>query len=394
MFRLFQVEALGEKQAMQRFHVLHVGLSGCLLLAGCAQQATPSKPAATAQAKGQAAPQLMAADDLQREIDEVIDFTAERNLDATNNAAWQVVHGILAYGDDLKMTDRNGKVVPALQYLSDGGELRGWKLQPGDHGLEAIVEAGSSTGQGHEDQWLGYLSLLGLPLDHPLKVGSQTFQVRDLLTQAQWDVYDGMEATWTLMAVSSYLPPDATWKAKDGTDWSVERIVDMETKQDLAESACGGSHRMVGIATAVNRHNEQQGELKGAWVAADAKIKDCLRRAREFQQPNGALSAAYFERPSTSGDLAQQIQTTGHVLEFVVVSCSDEELDDPWIQRAVQYLCKSFRLTKDADVECGWLYHATRGLKIYRDRRFGPRETPVATPVVAQEGVEGEAQRR
>lgn len=391
MFRMFQHGFLGEKRAMQRpFDRFGVVLGGCLILgaglSGCGAPSGEAPATATAAAGAKAqAPALMAPEDLQREIDEVVDFTAQRHLDATSNAAWQVVHGILAYGDDLKMTDRNGKVVPALQYLCEGGELRGWKLEPGDHGVETIVEAGSSTGQGHEDQWLGYLALLGLPLDHPIKVGSQTYQLKDLLTQAQWDVHDGMEATWTLMATGTYLPSDARWMAKDGTEWSVERIVDMETRQDLNESACGGTHRMVGIATALGRHKERGGELSGAWAAADAKVKDCQRRAREFQQPSGAFSAAYFDRASTSGDLAQQIQTTGHALEFVVVSCSDEELDDAWIQRAVQYLCKSFRMTKDADVECGWLYHATRGLKIYRDRRFGPREQTAAASVIAQE---------
>ena len=98
-------------------------------------------------------------------------------------------------------------------------------MRKGDHGLEAVLEAGSKTGQGHEDQWLGYLSQCGITPDEPIVVGGQTYKVRDLITQAQWDIYDGMEATWTLMAFSTYLPLDAEWTAKDGTKWNIERMV-------------------------------------------------------------------------------------------------------------------------------------------------------------------------
>ena len=66
-------------------------------------------------------------------------------MTAKDHAAWQIVHGILAYGRNLPL-DVNGKTVSALDYLLDGGQLRGWNFKPGDHGLEAIVEAGSKTG--------------------------------------------------------------------------------------------------------------------------------------------------------------------------------------------------------------------------------------------------------
>ena len=67
--------------------------------------------------------------------------------------------------------------------------------------------------QGHPDQWLGYLSQCGLapcgrggvPLDARLVVNGRDFTVADLLSQAQADIAPGQEATWTLMAFSSYL---------------------------------------------------------------------------------------------------------------------------------------------------------------------------------------------
>ena len=119
----------------------------------------------------------------------------------------------------------DGEESSALDYLLDGGRLTGWILRPGTPGTPgplAVVEPGSTMGQGHPDQWLGYLSQCGrhgIPRDTKLVIGNKAFTVNDLLTQAQADIRPGQEATWTLMALATWLPPDATWKAGDGAAW-------------------------------------------------------------------------------------------------------------------------------------------------------------------------------
>ena len=168
-------------------------------------------------------------DNLPGRIDAAINYTREmRLMNTRDQAAWQIVHGLEAFGRDLKI-ETDGKEVSALDYIFQGNPLRGWNLRPGDHGVFVLLEAGSKTGEGHPDQWLGYLSQCGVQLDDPLIVGGKTYHVRDVLTQAQWDIYDGMEASWTLMAAVTFLPLDEKWKAKDGSEWSIERIVKMET---------------------------------------------------------------------------------------------------------------------------------------------------------------------
>lgn len=325
--------------------------------------------------------QLPSDDELRDRTDAAIDFTLNnRHLDTKDQAAWQIVHGALAYGRDFQIY-KDGQLVPALDYLLGGGELRGWTMRKGDHGVDSIVEAGSSMGQGHEDQWLGYLSQVGLKPEQVLVVGGENFAVRDLITQAQWDIYDGMEATWTLMAFTTYLPLDAEWPAKDGTTWNIPRMVEMESAQDLTASACGGTHRMYGLAVAMQRYRAEGGQTTpdgtGAWDKAQRKIDAAVRAAREYQQPDGSLSTAYFARAATAPDIAVRISTTGHALEFLTVALSDDDLKQPWVTRAALNLVESLEKTKDFDLECGALYHAVHGLELYRARRFGPR-TPVA----------------
>jgi hypothetical protein len=310
-------------------------------------------------------------------IDEVVDITASRNMNSRDHAAWQIVHGILAYGRDLQI-EVDGKLVSALDYLLKGGQLKGWVLKPGDRGLEAVLEAGSKTGQGHEDQWAGYLAQCSVDWDEPIVAGDKTYKFGDLVTQAQWDIYEGMEASWTLMALAAYFPSNTTWKSKTGEEWSVERVIAMEAKASLDDSPCGGSHRMGGIALALNRHLADGGQLTGGWKEADEKVQACIRTCREFQQPDGTFSVNYWIRPSTSPDASLKLNTTGHQLEFLALAMSDAQLKEPWVTRAVVVLCDLLRQTRDLPLECGGLYHTAHGLQIYRYRRFGPRESAPA----------------
>jgi len=335
--------------------------------------------------------------DLQARIDHAIDFALNhRHLNARDQAAWQVVHGILCFGRDLQV-EHDGAVSGALDYLLQGGTLKGWNLRPTPHGVLAVVESGTKTGQGHPDQWLGYMALAGVKPDEELIVGGKKYHVRDLLTEAQWHLYQGIEATWPLMAFSAYLPLDAKWTAEDGGEWTIDRVAAMEAGQDLRESACGGTHRLVGLLSAVNRFKrEHPGEpLTGGFRQADEKIREAFAAAQRNQQPNGRFSTNFFTRPGSSDDLDKQMHATGHTLEFVVLAASDEQLSEPWIERAVVDLVDLLDSTEDFDLECGGLYHAARGLVIYRQRRFGgaPAASESSAPAAPAEAARDDKRR-
>ncbi|MBI3463149.1 MAG: hypothetical protein HY000_08840, partial [Planctomycetes bacterium] len=156
-----------------------VSAAGCLPAASeGAASASASRPVAPANGP------TSESDPFRDEIDEAIALIASRHLDVKTNAAWQIVHGVLGVNRDL-MIPHEGKLVPALDYLLDGGECQGWELRPGSHGLDSVVDPGSKTGQGHEDQWIGYLSLLNLPSDRQVveRHSGRTYKLIDLVTQ-------------------------------------------------------------------------------------------------------------------------------------------------------------------------------------------------------------------
>ena len=354
-----------------------VALAMIGLLTGCGQPAT-GFTAGGRTGTGDATATPIDRRSLCQRIDAALAHSRDnRRLDASVHGAWQVVHGILAFGRDFPLT-HDGIDSAALDYLLDGGRLTGWNIRVGSPGVIALLEEGSNTGQGHPDQWLGYLSQCGrhgIPRDTKLVVGKKTFTVNDLLTQAQADIRPGQEATWTLMALSAYLPPDATWTASDGSKWSTERVVEMEADADIVASACGGAHRLYGLVAALKKHRAATGhtpeQFSGGWAAAQEVIDECVDRARRFQQADGSFSIHSFERPGTSADVFARLSATGHVFEVLSLALDDEELAEPWMTRAAERLVTLLEQTSDVDVECGALYHAAHGLLLYRDRVCG-----------------------
>lgn len=352
------------------------------LAAGCGEP--PDQPSASAVVDGV---------DLCRRIEAVLAQARDgRRLDAAVNGAWQAVHGILAFGRDLPLA-HDGQVSPAVDYLLGGGSITGWALRLGSPGVVAVVEEGSTTGQGHPDQWLGYLSQCGvatsgpgivggLPLDTRLVVAGRQFSLADLFAQARHDIRPGQEASWTLMALAAYLPPDAAWESGDGRRWTTEEVVRMEAEGEIFDAACGGAHRLYGLAAAVTAYRAAHPEgppPDSGWQAAEEVLADCIDRARRFQQPDGSFSLHQFERPAASPDVSATLSSTGHVFEVLALVLDDERLAEPWIERAALRLVTLLERTGDLDLECGGLYHAAHGLAIYR-RRMCSLRTGAARP--------------
>jgi hypothetical protein len=116
-------------------------------------------------------------------------------------------------------------------------------------------------------------------------------------------------------------------------------------------------------------------------------VQFCVQKAKEHQQQDGSFSTGFFVRSATVPEISGVIHANGHTLEFLCWALTDAQLKEPWVSRAVDNLLGQLEVTKDVPVECGALYHAARGLQLYRGRRFGFPEAKVAAPA-ASESVE------
>jgi hypothetical protein len=359
-------------------------------LAGCGVDAD-APPAAESQAAAArvdpnaAPPANPDGEQLRQMIDDVLEYTEHgRVMSLEKHAAWQLLHGVLAFGEGFEM-QAEGKMVNTVDWVFDGKPMKGWTLVPTDRGVMATIEPGK-FGQGHEEQWLAILSQCNVPTSRRLVVDGKEFTVRDLVKRAMYDCYEGKESSWTIIALSKHLLPiDQEWVAKDGQRWTVEKLVEMEAgpvdddeygQQLIVTGACGGTHRLIGLSIALNNFRAQKPDepLTGGWLAAKRRIDWAVGEAKANQSAStGAFSIAFFMRPSASKNIDEHLAATGHILEFLAFALPKEKLQEPWIERAVFYLCQLLERTKHIDLECGSLYHAAHGLVLYRDKVFGPR---------------------
>lgn len=318
---------------------------------------------------------------LQSRIAKVLESNLnDRLLSGNTNAAWQIMHGVIAYGDKLPL-EMDGKQLNTLDFLLNGGIVNGWELAWGDAlpstgrtGLKARLEPGSYIGQGHVDQWLAILAQVDVPLTRKVEARGKEFTILDWARQAQWDVSDNpvLEYSWTMIALTRYFPDEQSWTAKDGKIWTFEPLAAFEAKQDLGESPCGGMHRLMGLAHAVQFRKRHGGDINGGWKLADEKLQDSIEKIRRFQNRDGSFSTNHTQRPGTSADLSSMISSTGHTVEFLSFALPLEQLSDAWLVQAVDRLCVLLEAAKNADLDCGGLYHALNGLKLYYSRRYKP----------------------
>lgn len=359
-------------------------------IAGCGHKPGSEPVAATPVANSPAAKadggELPTDAEILKQIDDALEYTYDhRRLSvgstANDQAAWQIVHGALAFKREFLVSD-GSRDVSAVDYMLAGGKMKGFNLRRGDlldeatkrYGIATVIEE-DKMGQGHADQWLGYLSDCKLPLDEPIVVEGEKHTIADYIDQAKLDVHKNttQEYSWTLMALTAYYPTDYTWKAGDGSEWSISKLVDIELGHNLESSACGGTHRMTALTMAFNRHVDAGKPVEGTWKKLAERIQECIDKAKQYQNLDGSLSSNYFARPGKSADLAVCMGSAGHVQEFLATAMDKEQLQQPWVKRATLDMCKTFRKTKPVDVECGALFHAAHGLVLYREKVFGPR---------------------
>ena len=197
-----------------------------MLACGCGT-APPAADLPVNKAANAVPPAIPSDEEIKRQVDDALNFTFTRRLDTKVNAAWQIIHGCIPYKLEF-LIRHNDQDVRAIEYLFGGGTVEGWEFEPGivldpatgRRGLRAIPRPGSNRGQGHEDQWLGYLSGCNMPLETTITVGDVTYTLADYLAQIEHDVYRNaqQEYSWTLMALATYRDYDYEWTAGDGPE--------------------------------------------------------------------------------------------------------------------------------------------------------------------------------
>jgi len=312
-------------------------------------------------------PELVALrDDLRR----CLGYYYLRPERASERDPWGVIHAAIAYGVDSELYAGDRKV-NAIGWLCWNGNCRGYQLLYINNGR---VDAKQGVGlQGHAGQFLAMLAQSRVPTDYPLRVDGQEFTVADLIETEKLTCRGGTELTFKLISLVHYLDAEATWKDEHGSEWSIPRLIREELAQPVTAGACGGTHRMMGFSYAVRKREKSGLPFEGEWQRARKFVDDYHRYTLALQNPDGSMSTSWFQGRGDSGDEERRLETTGHMVEWLVYSLPEEELTDTRVVKSVRYLTNLLWQDRNRNWKIGPKGHALHALVLYDHRAFGAK---------------------
>ncbi|MCH2209793.1 MAG: hypothetical protein MK110_00705 [Fuerstiella sp.] len=301
-------------------------------------------------------------------VRDAVDSTRRRLLSTDINTPWQIMHGLLALRRNFEIR-MDGQIVSGLDWVSEGPTFNDepW-FEKTQHGGRAHPYSRPWAFEGHANQFLAILSMSALPLDHKFMTPDGPITIADMVEHAQKSISTKDEPTWTLWALSRYLPPEAVWLNASEETWSIERLVSIQKEKPLQGAACGGTHGMFALAHARNVYLRSGKPLRGVWLDAEYKIRRQINTARVQQNSNGMLSSNYFRGREYKHNFNKRMASAGHILEFLMISLPQDELSETWVRRAIDATARDLINNRKAEVRCSPLYHAVNGLNIYLDR--------------------------
>lgn len=292
----------------------------------------------------------------------------KRLLSTDVHTPWQIMHGLLGLRRDFIISHEK-QTVNGLEWIASGPRFRNeaW-FERTKFGGRAHPYSVPYAFEGHVNQLLAILSMSGLPLDYEFETATGPIKMRDMLANAQKTVNDREEITWTLWALSRYLPPDAQWRNAQGELWSIERMVKLQVDKPLQGSPCGGTHGLFALAHARNIYLRKGKPLRGVWLEAEQKIRRYTQTARMQQNSDGTLSSNFFKGREYKQDFDKRMESAGHILEFLMIALPQEELSQPWVRRAIEATCRDLMNNRHEYVSCSPLYHTVNALSTYLER--------------------------
>jgi hypothetical protein len=296
-----------------------------------------------------------------------------RQLNSRENDPWEVMHGMLAYGvhSRIRQGGPRGAPVASVGWLCYNKPCKNLTLMYVTPKGELRAKYGVGL-QGHLGQLLAMLAQCRVSDEYPIRVGKREFTIKDLIEAEQKTCYPKSELTFKLLAFQYYLDLNDTWVNDQGVDWDLSKLIREELAQPIRGAACGGTHRLSSLSLAVKARERRGEPLDGEYARAAAFVQKYHRYAFSLQNRDGSLSTEWFRGRGDDSDIDRRIKTTGHILEWLCYSLSDEELRQPRTIAAVNYLTNLMIKEYDNEWEVGPMSHATHALLLYDERVFQP----------------------
>ncbi|GAB5405280.1 MAG: hypothetical protein Aurels2KO_35110 [Aureliella sp.] len=305
---------------------------------------------------------------IHRGINDCLHYFIANPENVVRRGPWALMHATLPFGVEAEIIAGKRRVNAIGWMCFNGVCARQRMFQPTRTGFRTNLGPGV---QGHEGQFLAILAQSQVSASYPLQIGKKRYTVQDLVRYEMATCREKSELTFKLIGLSHYLPQDAKWRDSRRRVWNLEKMVAEELAQPVIGAACGGTHRLMGLTYAVMQRQRDGLPMTGHWARAEKFLQDYIGYALTLQNPDGSFSTDWFEGRAFDRDAERGVQTTGHILEWLIYSLPDEHLRSPKIQAAVEYLIKTVGRNPSHDWPIGPRGHALRALALYNQRVFG-----------------------
>jgi hypothetical protein len=297
---------------------------------------------------------------------QTLDYYLDNPETTAARSPWAVMHALLAFGSDYEMIGPNNKRVNAVGWMCHNGLCKTQRIfTPRGNGFVPNVGGGV---QGHQGQFLAILAQCQVPPDYPIQIGDQKFTVEDLVLYEMATCREKSELTFKLIGLSYYLDSDKQWRSNDGRVWSIQKLIQEEMAQPVVGSACGGTHRLMGYSFAIKQRVLQGQPLQGQYLRAAKFINEFIEYTWQLQNPDGSFSTNWFESRGNEPNVERKVQTTGHMLEWLLFTVSDEDVRSRRVEKAIEFLMSNIYDNRQLKWPIGPRGHATRALSLYHKR--------------------------
>jgi hypothetical protein len=280
---------------------------------------------------------------------------------------WGMLHAIMVYGVDTKV-QAGDKTYSSIGWIAGNNICRGQRLVEEQNG-SIVVKTGIGL-QGHQGQMLAIFSLCDVPENYPIYAGDVRYSLRDVVDAEMLACQSDAELTFTLIGLSHYLDTESIWLSDEGETWTFERLLRAELSKQIVGAACGGTHRLMGFAHALRERRGEGRPIIGQWRRAEDFTDDFIEYAYQLQNSDGSMSTHWFEGREDNGNMDRKVQTTGHMVEWLLTVLPDTELQDPRLVDAVGFLLASMSNNRTNEWSIGPKGHALRSLAMFYERVY------------------------
>jgi hypothetical protein len=124
----------------------------------------------------------------------------------------------------------------------------------------------------------------------------------------------------------------------------------------------------MGFSFAVKQRTIQGLPIDGQYARADKFVKEYVEYAWQLQNADGSFSTSWLEGRADEPNEERKVQTTGHILEWILFTVPDAEVNQARVQKSIDFLLTKIYDKKEYKWPIGPRGHATRAVSLYLNR--------------------------